>query len=110
MWEACEFLVKDLSQRDGRRIKGGTSPVPRIAYAVSEQTGLPRRELHRVVNKLYAVRKDIVHNAVEDPLNFEQMLVLLDEITKQILRYALGMEGMPPINLSRYFANDSAKE
>jgi hypothetical protein len=61
LWEAAEFLVKELKQGDGRRIRGNV--VSRIAYAVAQQTGLRARRLNAAIVQLYNIRNDVVHNA-----------------------------------------------
>jgi Apea-like HEPN len=87
LWEAAEFLVKELKQRDGRRIRGNV--VSRVAYAVAQQTGLPARRLNAAIGQLYNIRNDVVHNAVEEPLKLDEMTRYMEIVTVQTFRFHL---------------------
>jgi hypothetical protein len=101
LWEACEFLVKGLSQNDGSPIKE-RKPELRIEYVVWQQTELPRQKLHSLVKKLYRIRNDLVHNAMEDPHDFESKLSLLDELAKHVLRHVLRLGHVATPKLAEY--------
>jgi hypothetical protein len=103
LWEACEFLVKNLTEPGGGNIKGGIAA--RIAYAVARQTGLSKARLDTdLAKRLYQVRKDIVHNAIDDPKGFDQMTRYLEATVNQIFRLVLGMPPAACAELSDYLA------
>ena len=102
LWESCEFLVKDLKGPDGRRIKGA-GPVPRIVHAVSHQAQLSRGALTVLVQTLYNIRNDVVHNAVEHPDQFDSMTTYLELVTKQTFRFIFAMNSSPCPALAEYF-------
>lgn len=103
LWEACEFLVRNLTETSGRKIKGGITA--RMAYAVARQTGLskPRLDTH-LAQPLYEIRKNIVHNAIDDPEGFDHMTRYIEVTVNQIFRFVLGMPPAPSPELGELLA------
>ncbi|MCZ6777283.1 MAG: HEPN domain-containing protein [Ignavibacteria bacterium] len=86
LWEACEFLSQFVSSK-------GTVP-SRIATALAEFTGYakPKLETRLGLRNLYQMRKDIVHNAVENVHEIEQQTPLLSSVVRQLISWTLGMQ------------------
>jgi Apea-like HEPN len=92
-WEACEFLSKNA------RGKGSGMVDARIAMTLSNHTGKKKADLeNRITDPIYRIRKDIVHNAIENPDEIEMKLLLLEEVTRELIKYKLGIS---------YTGNDS---
>ena len=61
-WEVCEFLSKNLHG------KGLSTPVTRVAKVLSDHTKKRKADLDKlIVQPLYSIRINIVHNAIENP-------------------------------------------
>lgn len=72
-----------------------------IAYGISTQMGLPKEVvLKKLIQPLYDVRKDLVHNAVEDPSGFNELTNVLEDVTIQLIRlvFRMGDEAAHHIN------------
>jgi hypothetical protein len=93
-------LVKELKQRDGRRIRGNV--VSRVAYAVAQQTGLPARRLNAAIGQLYNIRNDVVRNAVEEPLKLDEMTGYMEIVAVQTFRFLLVLPSAPCIEAADF--------
>ncbi len=90
LWEACEFSTGDI------RAKGDV--VSRIGEALTRQMrrGNLQRAKRHVENRLqirtlYQIRKDLVHNAIENPEKLEEYTKLLSAITLELIRFRLAL-------------------
>lgn len=100
LWEACEFATLD--------IKSSGEKVGRIARALAiHMLNLPieigqntksdkdtkklkaKLENDLKLRKLYGVRNDIVHNAIENPEELQQYSEILENITYELIRFRL---------------------
>ena len=95
--------MKDLKAKDGKRIKG-QGCAPRIAYAVAQQTQLPRNRLTVLVNYLYKIRNDVVHNSIENPDRFDSMTTFLELVAEQTFRFRFSMTPTPCAELANYLS------
>jgi hypothetical protein len=85
-WEACEFLSKNLQG------KGLGTPVARISKILSDHTKKKKTDLDKlVVNPLYKIRSDIVHNAIENPDKIDMNLPLLEDVVCELIKSRLGL-------------------
>jgi hypothetical protein len=103
LWEACEFSTGD--------IKAKGDVVSRIAEALTRQMergDLPRAKRHGEnrlqIRTLYQIRKDLVHNAIENPEKLEEYTKLLSAITLELIRFRLGLPYQGVETLENTFA------
>jgi hypothetical protein len=94
-WEACEFATSQARLADGRRIKG-QGPVPRIAYVLARRLALqkPRFEI-ACVQPLYSLRKNLVHDALENPGELRTNVSVLKRLAMECLRDLAGVAYSP---------------
>ena len=85
LWEACEFLAK--------RTKAKGDVVSRIAQTLADHTRLNKKKLENGLSlrELYSFRSDLVHNAIEHPDRLDGHTRVLEAITRELLKYRLGM-------------------
>jgi hypothetical protein len=90
LWETCEFATFD--------VKAKGTIVSRISQALTNQ--MQRANIRRSkatventlqIRTLYQVRKDLVHNAVENPARLQEHTALLSEIAVELIRFRLGL-------------------
>ena len=101
LWEVCEFATLD--------IKATGKKVGRIARALAiHMLNVPievgktakadegtkklktKLESDLRLTKLYGIRNDIVHNAVENPGELQQFTEILESIAHELIRFRLG--------------------
>ena len=81
-WEACEFLCK------APKFK----PDHRLAKMLEDATGMNQNFLKtKIVGRLYDLRKDIVHNAIEDIERIKKAAVILEDIALLIFAHRCGL-------------------
>ena len=93
-WEACEFITKG----------GGSNIQIRLHKRLPEITGFHKNVLVKhIIDPLYKIRCDIVHNAVEDIPRIERALPILKDIAI-VLRLAVdGGVFVPTGPLADYY-------
>ena len=85
-WEVCEFLSKNLHR------KGLSTPVARVAKVLSDHTKKRKADLDKlIVQPLYSIRIDIVHNTIEKPEKIDGKLLLLEEVARELIKSKLGL-------------------
>jgi hypothetical protein len=85
-WEACEFLSENV------RGKGLKHIASRVAKALSDHTKKSKANLDKViVQPLYSIRIDIVHNAIENFEKVDRNLLLLEEVARELIKSKLGL-------------------
>jgi hypothetical protein len=94
LWEACEFLSRTTPA------KGDV--VSRIAAALAQYTNKKKAELENKldVRTIYQIRKDLVHNAIEDETKMNDKLLVLEAIAKELIRMRMNIkyDGNPIID------------
>ncbi len=83
LWEACEFLLI------GFNAKGDI--VSRIAQAIACYTGGNKAKIENglELRNIYKVRKEVVHEALQDEQRVDTYIKLLDEIANQLFKWRL---------------------
>lgn len=88
-WEICEILSKQVRAR-------GTV-VSRVATAIAAHIGVKKEvaEKRLRLTMIYSIRKDLVHNGIEEPFKMVEGLPLVENIALELLRqqFALKYEG-----------------
>jgi hypothetical protein len=86
LWEACEFLSKTTPA------KGDV--VSRIAAALAQYTNKKKAELENKldVRTIYQIRKDLMHNAIEDETEMNDKLLVLEAIAKELIRMRMNIK------------------
>jgi hypothetical protein len=99
LWETCEFLAEcaKSAHRDAGRKIGGHIDFT-IAFVVASNMGRNRNDVHaKAIKKLYDIRGDLVHNAVEDPEGILGMVHVMEDVAVQMIRYTFSMgQGSAP--------------
>lgn len=104
LWETCEFLGKCVQTDSGRKVGGHTDSV--IAFVVASVMRRNRNHGHtKAIGRLYDIRKDLVHNAVEDPEGFEGMVQVMEEVAAQMIRYTFSIGPGSAPHLERMLAS-----
>lgn len=99
LWEVCEFLAKCIRRPNGKSVGGKVDFT--IAYGVGLQIGeKPDAVLRNVVQPLYDIRKDLVHNAIEDPSKFIGMTDILERVAEQLIRFTFAMAREPDAQIN----------
>jgi Apea-like HEPN len=106
LWETCEFATFD--------VKAKGTIVSRISQALTNQ--MQRADIRRSkanventlqVKALYQVRKDLVHNAVENPARLQEYTALLSEIAAELIRFRLGLNYQRTAMLEEAFNSET---
>jgi hypothetical protein len=85
-WEACEFLTKDI------KVKKASDPKGRIAHALAQHMGVSKAAIERqYIGPFWKIRKDLVHEAVEDEPKVGEAAFLLEHFVAELLRYKVGL-------------------
>lgn len=104
LWEACEFLARCARTHDGKKIGGHIDSI--IAFVIASNMGRNRNDIHtKAIKKLYDIRGDLAHNAVEDPEGFQGMVHVMEEAAVQMIRYTFSMGPEIAPHLERILAN-----
>lgn len=104
LWEVCEFLAKCIRKPNGRAVGGKIDSV--IAYGVGLQIDRkPDIVLRRIVKPLYDMRKDLVHNAIEDASKFIAMTSVLERVAVQLIRFTFAMGAEPDAQIDRLLSS-----
>jgi hypothetical protein len=86
LWEACEFLCPRPSRPPRYKISD------RIALAISDYTGFHLPQIRSsLIDVAYDIRKDIVHEAIEDESKVRSMVPVLEEVVSLLIRSRLGL-------------------
>ncbi len=81
-WEACEFLCK------APKFK----PDHRLAKILENATDINQNLLKaKIVGPLYDLRKDIVHNAIEDMNRIKRAIPIIEDIASLVFGYRCGL-------------------
>jgi len=85
LWETCEFVTSTV------RAKGGI--VSRTAQTLASHMHRPKAiiENQLEIKRLYVIRKDIVHNAIENLSELEERTNVLEKIAFELIRYKVGL-------------------
>ena len=84
-WEICEMLTRD--------VQAPGTVVSRIATAVGGHICMKKARVENVLGlaRIYRVRKDLVHNGVDNPSGLLESLPLLEAIALELVRWKLRM-------------------
>lgn len=94
-WEACEFLAK------AKKFK----PDHRLAKMLGDATGFNQSTLkNKIVGPLYNLRKDIVHNAIEDIDRIKRAIPIIEDVAVLVFNHRCGLRRSPVLGaLADYY-------
>ena len=81
-WESCEFLCKSLKGKPDHRL------AKILGLATNKNETLLKT---KIIGPLYDIRKDIVHNAIEDAGRLKRAIPILEDISLIVFGYRLGI-------------------
>jgi hypothetical protein len=85
LWESCEFITS------GFRVRGDV--VSRIAQVLALHIKQKKSAIENKlqIRRLYQIRKDLIHNAVENLKELEQHTAVLEKIAFELIRFSIGL-------------------
>lgn len=103
LWEACEFIAQGAVRGDGRKVGGKVDS--KIAYILGRAIGVEQDLLLKnVVGPLYNTRKDLVHNAVDNPEELAEQVSALEEVAEHLIRFSLCLGASRTMHIEKMLA------
>ncbi|MCU7843305.1 MAG: hypothetical protein KZQ93_05645 [Candidatus Thiodiazotropha sp. (ex Monitilora ramsayi)] len=90
LWESCEFSTLGIKAKGNVVSRISTCLASHISNT-KQKVGKSRMENRLEIRSIYQTRKDIVHNAIENPAEIDRKIELLSEIACELIKYRLGI-------------------
>lgn len=94
-WEGCEFLCKAPKYKVDHRLAKMLEAATKFNINIIK---------NKIVGPLYDIRKNLVHDAIEDIERIKKALPILEDIAMLVFEHRSGMQRMQPIGpLADYY-------